>query len=102
MDEILIKIENEEQIGLRVDKFLVNILEGKSRSFIQGLIDNSDIVINGKAIKSNYKLRKDDEINIILPEPIELKVEAEKMDFVISNKHCKFASSIQFKFNFKY
>ena len=83
MDEILIKIENEEQIGLRVDKFLVNILEGKSRSFIQGLIDNSDIVINGKAIKSNYKLRKDDEINIILPEPIELKVEAEEMDLDI-------------------
>ena len=83
MDEILIKIENEEQVGLRVDKFLVNTLEGKSRSFIQGLIDNNDIVINGKSIKSNYKLRKDDEITIILPEPIELKVEAEEMDLDI-------------------
>ena len=28
--------------------------------------------------------------------------EVERMDFVSSNKHCKFASLIQFKFNFKY
>lgn len=83
MDEILIKIDKEEQIGARIDRFLVDILDGKSRSFIQGLIDNEGVYVNGKITKSNYKLRSNDEITIILPEPVELKVEAEDLDLNI-------------------
>lgn len=82
MEEIMLKI-TEENIGERIDKYLSNTLEGKTRSFIQGLIDEKSVLVNGKIIKSNYKLRKDDDIVVILPEPIELDVKPENIDLDI-------------------
>ncbi|HEY5524481.1 MAG TPA: RluA family pseudouridine synthase [Clostridium sp.] len=63
--------------GERVDKYLSMIVEGKSRSYLQGLITKGNILINDKEVKSNYKLKDLDEIEIILPQPIELKVDSE-------------------------
>ncbi|WP_411167943.1 RluA family pseudouridine synthase [Clostridium sp. MB05] len=74
MDELLFKITEENNIGARIDKYLSNMIEGKSRSFIQGLIDSCSVLVNGKYVKSNYKLREKDEITVIMPEPIELDV----------------------------
>ena len=76
MEEIILKV-TEENNGARIDKFLTTVLEGKTRSFIQGIIDEKSITVNGKIVKSNYKLKKDDEIVVTLPEPIELDVKAE-------------------------
>ena len=59
------------------------VIEGKTRSFIQGLIADKAVTVNGKIIKSNYKLKSNDEIVIILPEPIELDVKAENIDLNI-------------------
>lgn len=78
MEEFVFNIE-EEFINLRIDKYLSMMIEGKSRSFLQGLIDEEKVLINGKAIKSNYKLKKGDVIEVTLPEPIELDVKAEKI-----------------------
>lgn len=78
MEEFVFNIE-EEFINLRIDKYLSMMVEGKSRSFLQGLIDEEKVLINGKAIKSNYKLKKGDVIEVTLPEPIELDVKAEKI-----------------------
>lgn len=83
MDELVFKITEEENIGVRIDKYLSNIIEGKSRSFIQGLIDSGAILVNNKEIKSNYKLRNHDEIIVSMPEPIELDVEPEDIDLNI-------------------
>ena len=77
MEEFVFNIE--EFINLRIDKYLSMMIEGKSRSFLQGLIDEEKVLINGKAIKSNYKLKKGDVIEVTLPEPIELDVKAEKI-----------------------
>ena len=74
---------NEEQEGQRIDKYLSVIIEGKSRSFIQGLIDDKRISVNGKIIKSNYKLKNKDIIIVEMPKPVELNVEAEKMNLDI-------------------
>lgn len=82
MEEILLKI-TEENNGERIDKYLSTVIEGKTRSFIQGLIADKAITVNGKIIKSNYKLKSNDEIVIILPEPIELDVKAENIDLNI-------------------
>ena len=51
---------NSDDEGQRIDKYLSNIIEGKSRSFIQGLIDEKKVKANNKVIKSNYKVKKDD------------------------------------------
>ncbi|MEG1870525.1 MAG: RluA family pseudouridine synthase [Peptostreptococcaceae bacterium] len=82
MEEIILKV-SEENNGARIDKFLTTVIEGKTRSFIQGIIDEKSITVNGKIVKSNYKLKKDDEIVVILPEPIELDVKAENIELNI-------------------
>lgn len=76
-------VVNERNEGLRIDKYLANIFEDKSRSFIQGLIEKENIKVNNKIPKSNYKLKKSDEIEIIIPEPEILKVEAENISIDI-------------------
>lgn len=82
MEEIILKI-TEENNGERIDKYLSTVIEGKTRSFIQGLIEDKAITVNGKIIKNNYKLKSNDEIVIILPEPMELDVKAENIDLNI-------------------
>lgn len=83
MEEITLKISEDKDLGLRIDKYLSEVLEGKSRSFIQGLIDSNSILVNKKSVKSNYKLKINDEIQVKMPEPTELEVKAEKMDLDI-------------------
>lgn len=76
MEETIFNIEEQFE-GERVDKYLSQVFSDKSRSYIQGLIENGSIVVNDKNIKSNYKLRTFDEVKVIMPEPIALKVEGE-------------------------
>ena len=83
MDKLFFKITNENHINMRIDKYLSNVIEGKSRSFIQGLIDSNSIFVNEKQVKSNYKLKKEDEILVIMPEPIELDVKPENIELNI-------------------
>lgn len=78
MEELIFKITSEE-VNKRIDKYLSEVIENKSRSFIQGLIDNDNIKVNDKLIKSNYKLKLNDIIEVNLPEPLELEVKAEDM-----------------------
>ena len=82
MEEIILKI-TEDNVGERIDKYLSNAIEGKTRSFIQGLIYDKAVIVNGKVIKSNYKLRKGDDIVVKLPEPIELDVKPENIELNI-------------------
>ena len=66
-------IINEENKGERIDKYISNIIEGKSRSFLKGLIDNGSVTVNGKVQKSNYNVKCGDNITVIMPEPIDFK-----------------------------
>lgn len=79
MEELIFNIENENS-GKRIDKYLSEVIEGKSRSFVQGLIDEEHITVNDKVIKSNYKLRINDKIIVTLPKAAELNVEAENIE----------------------
>lgn len=72
----VIKITEEEK-GIRADKFLALKIDGVSRNFIQSLFDDGKILINGKAEKGKYKLSVGDCVEVEIPEPEELKVEAE-------------------------
>lgn len=78
MQEIKIDI-NENNVGIRIDKFLNSYFEEKSRSYLQGLIENNNVTINNKNIKSNYKLRKNDIIEVTLPKPAMLDVTPENI-----------------------
>lgn len=76
-------INDSKDISIRIDKFLVNNMDNKSRSFIQGLIDEETVLVNNKKIKSNYKLRENDVITVIMKEPKELEVTPENIDLDI-------------------
>ena len=85
----------ESQAGIRIDKFLSEELPELSRSYIQKLIKEEEITVNGKVIKSNYKVNADDLVTInqpelkepdIVPENIPLDILYEDKDLLIVNK----------------
>ncbi len=59
-----IKITSE-QAGDRIDKFLGEHLEDVSRSQAQKLIKQESILVNGEKTTPHYKLKEDDEIDIL-------------------------------------
>lgn len=61
---------DEEHAGIRIDKFLSEELPDMSRSYIQKLIKENQIIVNSNKVKANYKTNIGD--ILILEEP-ELK-----------------------------
>ncbi|MBN1990910.1 MAG: RluA family pseudouridine synthase [Bacteroidales bacterium] len=84
------------QTLLRIDKFLVNKIQNASRNRVQNAADAGTILVNGKAVKSSYKVKPGDSISIvmaypprdveILPENIPLNIVYEDNDVVVINK----------------
>lgn len=54
--------------SLRIDKFLSQNLEDQSRSFLQKMIKEGRVKVNGKQINARCRVRNDDEITIYFPE----------------------------------
>lgn len=79
-NEIVIVSETENE---RIDVYISGRLEDISRSFVQNLIADGNITVNDKNIKSNYKVKLNDSIRIILPEPEILDVVAEDIPIEI-------------------
>ncbi|WP_398441316.1 RluA family pseudouridine synthase [Sedimentibacter sp.] len=71
---IVSDVENE-----RIDVYITGKFTEMSRSSVQKLIADGMITVNSKSIKANYKLKKDDEINITIPEPEPLDIIAENI-----------------------
>jgi 23S rRNA pseudouridine1911/1915/1917 synthase len=87
----------KKQEQLRIDKFLMNHVEGATRNKIQQAIDEGLVLVNGGNIKSSYKIRPLDEIVImetrkgelieVIPEPMDLEIVYEDDHILIVNKH---------------
>ena len=81
---------------LRIDKFLMNRIENATRSKIQAAAEAGNILVGGKPVKSNYKVKPFDVITIVLahpprdreikPENIPLDIVYEDDEVVIINK----------------
>lgn len=80
-NRVMIKVSDEA--GTRIDKVIVENLSQYTRSYIQKLIKEENVQVNGNTVKSNYKVEKGDEITILVPEPIALDILPEKMDLDI-------------------
>lgn len=61
------RVSNEET-GKRLDAFLTEKIENLSRSKIQKMIDEADVLVNENSSKSSYKLRENDEIEVEITE----------------------------------
>jgi 23S rRNA pseudouridine1911/1915/1917 synthase len=58
------------QDPLRIDKFLMNRVENATRSKIQQAAEAGTIHVNGKPVKSNYRVKPGDIITILFAQPI--------------------------------
>lgn len=84
------------QEPLRIDKFLMNRIEGATRNKLQQAINAGMVVVNGKEIRPNYKVKALDEIIMysdmspeetdVLPEKLPLDIIYEDEDLMIINK----------------
>lgn len=62
-------VADKGQELLRVDKFLVSRLQKSSRNRIQQAAEAGCIIVNGKAVKSNYRVKPLDVIQIVMDRP---------------------------------
>lgn len=69
----------EKQQGIRIDKCLSEWNESLSRSYIQKLMNEHNILVNQQPVKPNYKVKASDQILVMIPEPIELNIEPENI-----------------------
>jgi len=89
-------IVDKGQNPLRIDKFLVNKLDNTSRNKIQCAAVAGNILVNNEVIKSNYKVKPQDIISIVLnyppriteiiPEDIPINIVYEDKNILIVNK----------------
>jgi 23S rRNA pseudouridine1911/1915/1917 synthase len=62
-------VADKGQTLIRVDKFLMNLLELASRNRVQKAADAGMVMANGKPIKSSYKVKPFDVITIMMDRP---------------------------------
>ncbi len=89
-------IADKGQTPVRIDKFLVNRLEGVSRTRLQAASSAGNIFVNDHPVRSNYKIKPGDIISIVLPNPprelelipedIPLNIVFEDNDVIVINK----------------
>lgn len=89
-------VVDKGQQPLRIDKYLINRLSHTSRTRIQNAALAGNILVNEKHVRSNFKVRPEDIISIVLPHPprkleivpenIPLNIVYEDDDLLVINK----------------
>ncbi len=84
------------QVVIRIDKFLLDRLPNTSRNKIQIAAKNGNLVVGGKTVKQNYKVKPGDEVSLVLPYPVReielipenipLEIEYEDDSVIVINK----------------
>ena len=77
------------QEPLRIDKFLMNRIEGATRNKVQQAVEKGLVLVNGKIIKSNYKIKPGDQVIIYSdtsPESLEIVPESMTLEFVYEDE----------------
>lgn len=94
MNEFCFEI-TEELEDERIDKCLAVLIDSLSRSYIQKMVKEGQVTVNGQPVKGSYRLRTDDLVSFSLPEAVEPDIRAEDIpldilyedgDVVIVNK----------------
>jgi 23S rRNA pseudouridine1911/1915/1917 synthase len=95
IERLRIKTDKRQE-PLRIDKFLMNRIEGATRNKLQQALDEGLILVNGETVKSNYKVKGGDEIVVfdtrrpesleVIPEQMDLNIFYEDDDVMIINK----------------
>lgn len=67
----------------RLDVWLTAELGKFSRSYIEKLISDGNVTVNSKTVKTGYKLKNTDKVEVSIPEPKLLEVKAEVINLDI-------------------
>ena len=93
MNKQVLIVEKEEEL-VRIDKFLLTKLE-LTRTHIQKLISEGNVLVNDQVSKANYKVKSNDNITVIIPElkemdltpkDMSLNIVYEDSDIIVINK----------------
>lgn len=57
----------DEEAGVRIDRCLSDKYEDLSRSYLQKLLKDQGVTVNGKIVKANYKLQAGDLVQTTVP-----------------------------------
>lgn len=86
---------NKELAGNRIDKVLPTIDENLTRVMAQKLIEQENVKVNGKSVKTSYKLNENDKVEVEIPEVKEISIKAQDIsvevlyednDIIVVNK----------------
>ncbi len=87
---------DQKQGLIRIDKYVVDHVSHASRTKVQAAADAGNILVNGKAVKANYRVKPGDEISIVMSYPpreieivaqdIPLNIVYEDDDLLVVNK----------------
>src|SRR5579883_1615158 len=87
---------SEHAVGQRLDRYLASVLDTLSRSAVQQLIEEKQVLVNGRPGKPGYMLRNGDEIEVlqvskpvpghVQPQPLPLDIVYEDADLLVLNK----------------
>lgn len=86
---------NKELAGNRIDKTLPNLDKNLTRAMSQKLIEQGNVKVNGKNVKTSYKLNENDKVEVEIPEVKEVCIEAQDIpvevlyednDIIVVNK----------------
>lgn len=95
MERISYHSVEEQDAGLRLDVFLTRENPGLTRSFIQKLIEEGQVIVNKNPARASYRVKVGDEVVLrippprdleVLPENIPLDIYYEDEDVVVVNK----------------
>lgn len=64
----------EELEEERIDKCMSMLIDSLSRSYIQKLMKEEAVTVNGTVVKGSYKVKTDDEVVFCLPKAVEPKI----------------------------
>lgn len=88
MDTELIVVEEGEE-SQRIDRYLAGRRTELSRSYLQKLLKNSQVQVNGAPCKANYQVQPKDKISLTLPEAEEVSILPENipLDILYEDAH---------------
>lgn len=89
-------VADKGQEPYRIDKFLMNRIEGATRNKLQQAINSGMVLVNDKEVKQNYKVKAFDRIVVysdlspestdVVPEKLDLNIVYEDDDLMVINK----------------
>lgn len=81
--EPLVLVVEPEQANTRLDRYLALVVPDMSRSYVQHLIADAHVRVNGKLVKPSYAVQPADEVSVTLPLPQPTDIIAENIPLTI-------------------